>query len=314
MERFIVSDHLMYDVVILGSGPAGLQAAVHAARKKAKVLVLGRIHKSSLWWAHVENFCCVFSVTGEEMLRIGREQAENFGADTLEEDVLDASPDENGQFVVQSESGQTFKCKSLIIATGTTRNKLGAEGEKKLLGKGVSYCIDCDANFYRGEDIAVVGGESAAVSGAIHMDGIANSVHLVCEKINVAEELVQQLDESKVKVIEEATVKAIRGEDKVEGLELADGRVLDVTGVFIELGAKGVLELTSTLGVMLDESMKYIEADKKQRTNVPGIFAAGDICGPPLQMAKAVGEGCVAGIEAAKFAKRGAEAAAAAET
>ncbi|MBA4358761.1 MAG: thioredoxin reductase, partial [Desulfovibrio sp.] len=102
---------------------------------------------------------------------------------------------------------------------------------------------------------------------------------------------------------ENAKVKAIQGEKQATGLELADGTVLPVAGVFIEQGAKGVLELASTLGLTLDESMKYIEADKSQATNVPGVFAAGDICGPPLQMAKAVGEGCVAGTLAATYAK-----------
>jgi len=139
-----------YDVVILGSGPAGLQAAIHAARKKVSVLLLGKETKSSLFHAHVENFCCLFNVKGEDMLRVGRQQAVNFGSEVLEEDVLRVSP-AGSVFKVITESGQELQTSSLIIATGTTRNKLGVAGEKELLGRGVSYCVECDANFYKGE-------------------------------------------------------------------------------------------------------------------------------------------------------------------
>ena len=156
-----------YDVVILGTGPAGLQAAIHAARKKVSVLVIGKETKSSLFHAHVENFCCLFNVTGEDMLSVGRQQAVNFGAEMLEEDVLKIGPDGAG-FKIVTESGLELQSNSLIIATGTTRNKLGVAGEKTLLGRGVSYCVECDANFYKGEDVAVVGGASAAVTFAAH--------------------------------------------------------------------------------------------------------------------------------------------------
>jgi len=135
-----------YDVVIIGTGPAGLQAAIHAARKKVSVLVLGKETKSSLFHAHVENFCCLFNVSGEEMLDVGRQQAANFGSVLLDEDVLSVSRD--GQlFTITTESNITLQCKSVIIATGTARKKLGVPGEKEFLGRGVSYCVECDANF-----------------------------------------------------------------------------------------------------------------------------------------------------------------------
>src|SRR5210317_688203 len=107
-----------YDVVILGTGPAGLQAAIHAARKKVAVLVLGKETKSSLFHAHVENFCCLFNVSGEDMLDVGRQQAANFGAEMLEEDVLKVVS-EGSLFKVTTESGQALECKTLIVATGT---------------------------------------------------------------------------------------------------------------------------------------------------------------------------------------------------
>jgi len=292
-----------FDVVILGTGPAGLQAAIHAARKKVSVLVLGRETKSSLFHAHIENFCCLFNVSGEDMLSVGRQQATNFGAEMLEEDVLQIRPD--GQFFkIVTESGSELQSKSLIIATGTTRNKLGVSGEKELLGRGVSFCVECDANFYKNEDVAVVGGASAAVSGALTLLGYARTVHLVCGQLEVTDALKDQLQKSAVIVHQKAKVKEIVGQTSVEAISLDDGSELEVSGVFIELGAKGVMELATHLGVRLDDEMKYIDTNKKMETNIPGVFAAGDISGPPWQMAKAVGEGCVAGIGAATFAKK----------
>ncbi|BDQ32889.1 NAD(P)/FAD-dependent oxidoreductase [Pseudodesulfovibrio portus] len=293
----------IYDVAILGSGPGGLQAAIHSSRKKARVLMLGRIDNSSLYWAHVENYCCQVKISGEEVLRTGREQAENFGTEFRDEDVLTIEPD-GSLFSIKLESGDVVKSKTVILATGSSRNKLKVPGEKELLGKGVSYCVDCDAGFYRDEIVAVAGCRSAAAGGAVALTNFASEVHLYCEELDVAEGLRKQLIDTGVHVHEGVKIEEILGETAVTGVKLDDGSTMDVSGVFIELGAKGVLELTAMLGVQLDENMKYIEADKKQRTSVPGVYAAGDICGPPLQMAKAVGEGCVAGIEAATYAKK----------
>jgi thioredoxin reductase (NADPH) len=293
----------MYDVVILGTGPAGLQAAIHAARRKVSVLVLGKETKSSLYHAHIENFCCIFKLSGEEMITTGRQQAANFGTQFMDQDVLGIHAVEKG-FDIELEGGTAIHTKTLIIATGTQRKRLGAPGEKELLGKGVSYCVDCDGNFYRSQEVAVVGGESAAVDGALTLTEIAAAVHLVYETLDVADDLKTKLENSRVIRHPGVKVERIDGENEVQTLLLNDGRRLDVTGVFIEQGAKGLMELATTLGIMLDDEMKYIAADKQQATNIPGIFAAGDVCGPPWQMAKAVGEGCVAGLNAAKYAKQ----------
>ena len=292
-----------YDVIILGTGPAGLQAAIHAARKKASVLVLGKETKSSLFHAHVENFCCIFNITGEEMLNVGRQQAANFGADLLEEDVLNILP-EGPYFKIISESGTELVCKSLIVATGTARNKLNVPGEKEFLGRGVSYCVECDANFFKGEDVAVVGGASAAVGGALTLLDYARTVCLVCDKLEVTDVLAAELRKSKVVVYENAKIKAISGDNAARKIILTDDSEISVSGVFIELGARGVMELAGHIGIQLDDEMKYIATNKKMETSVPGVFAAGDICGPPWQMAKAVGEGCIAGIAAATYAKK----------
>jgi thioredoxin reductase (NADPH) len=191
------------------------------------------------------------------------------------------------------------------MAMGITRNRLGVTGEKELLGKGVSYCVDCDANFYKGAKVAVVGDESAAVSGALTLLFYADEVHLVSNRLQVSDRLDYQIRESDVNIHLGRKVKEIVGLDKVDELIMNDDQRLNVDGVFIETGAKGAVELAATLGVAMDEEkFQYIVTDKQQQTNVPGIYAAGDICGPPWQMAKAVGEGCVAGLSAAKFAKK----------
>lgn len=292
-----------YDVIILGTGPAGLQAAIHAARKKVSVLVLGKETRSSVYHAHVENFCCIFNIAGEEILNTGRQQAANFGAELLEEDVLNILP-EGQHFKVISENGTELICAALIVATGTTRNKLGVSGEKEFLGSGVSYCVECDANFFKDEDVAVVGGASAAVGGALTLLEYAGSVHLICDKLDVADALAAELKKSDVIIHENEKVKEINGDTRVKEIVLANNSRIPVSGAFIELGARGVVELAAHLGLQFDDEMKYIDTNKKMETNVPGIFAAGDICGPPWQMAKAVGEGCVAGLSAAGYVKR----------
>ena len=292
-----------YDVVVVGTGPAGLQAAIHASRKKVSVLVLGKEHKSSLFRAHVENMVSLFNATGKTMLETGRRQAKNFGSQFMDEDILKITADDS-RFQIETEGGNRLASKTLILATGTARNKLRVKGEKELLGKGVSYCVDCDGNFYRGEEVAVVGSESAAADGALTLAEIAGKVHLICDDLKVSEALLAKLDNSQVVVRRGAKVKEISGKEEVNAIVLDDGTTFSTSGVFIELGAKGLMELATSLGVVLDDTMRFIQADKAQRTNVPGIFAAGDICGPPWQVAKAVGEGCVAGINAADYAKK----------
>jgi thioredoxin reductase (NADPH) len=292
-----------YDVVILGTGPAGLQAAIHAARRKASVLVLGKEARSSIFHHHVENYCCVFDTTGEDIIKTGRRQAESFGAELRDEDVLGIEP-EGPRFKIRLEGGDTVAAATVVIATGTARKRLGVPGEKELLGRGVSYCVECDCNFYKGQEVAVVGTGSAAASGALTMLNYARSVHLVCDRLEVAPALEGELRKSAVVIHAGAKVASISGTEAVDGLVLQGGARLSVQGVFVELGAKGVMELAGLLGIQLDDEMKHIRTNKKMETSVPGVYAAGDITGPPWQVAKAVGEGCVAGLEAAAYAKK----------
>lgn len=294
-----------YDVVIIGAGPAGIQAAIHAARKKTNVLVLGRAENSAVYWAHVENYAFIEGIQeGKDLLAAGHRQMEKFGARKAEEDVLKMTRTEDS-FHLELESGSHVAASTIIFAMGVSKKKLSVPGEKELAGRGVSYCVDCDANFYRGATVAVAGDRSAAVDGALTLLGYADKVYLVTKQLHVSQELLDRLEKSQVEVLAKNWVKSIEGENSVTGIIFENDEKIAVDGVFIELGSKGALELATQIGVELDtEKFKYINTNRKQETNIPGVYAAGDIVGPPYQMAKAVGEGCVAGMEAAAFARK----------
>lgn len=296
---------LACDVAIIGCGPAGLQAAIHARGKKAEVCVFGKPEKSGVYRAHIANFCCFKEVVpGKDLLEAGKAQAETLGAAFIEEDVVEIT-NENDRFVLRTENDRRVTSKTLVLAMGISRKKLRVKGEKELLGRGVSYCVDCDAGFFKGLDVAVVGNESAAASGALTLLGFAKNVFLISKKLSVTKVLRQRLDRSAVQILEGTWVKEILGEKEVDGVLLTNGQTLAVKGLFVELGAKGIMDLAANLGVVFDaETFSFIETNKKQETNIAGLYAAGDITGEPWQIAKAVGEGCVAGLEAARYAKR----------
>ncbi len=293
-----------HDVVIIGAGPAGIQAAIHASRKKTSVLMLGRIENSAIHGAHVENYAFVNGISnGFDLLRIGMEQATRFGAEISPEDVLKISQ-EGVFFHLELESGRTVVARSLIFCMGVSKKKLGVPGEQDFSGRGVSYCVDCDANFYRGATVTVTGDRSAAVDGALTLLDYAAKVYLVAENLNASTELLDRLAASGVERIT-SSIKEIEGDKMVHSLLLANGDRLKTEGIFIELGSKGALQLATQIGVQLDtEFFKYIATNRKQETNIAGVYAAGDIVGPPYQMAKAVGEGCIAGMEAATYARK----------
>ncbi len=196
-----------------------------------------------------------------------------------------------------------YEAAAVILAAGITREN-AYPGEKEFLGRGVSYCVDCDANFFRGAVVCVTGDRSAAVDGALTLQHIAAKVYLIARELDVSEALKERLAKSAVERLDSRVVKIHGGARGVEAIELENGRRVEVEGLFIELGSKGALQLATMIGVQLDsESMQFIACNRRQQTNVAGVFAAGDITGPPYQMAKAVGEGCVAGMEAAIYAK-----------
>jgi thioredoxin reductase (NADPH) len=288
-----------YEIIIVGVGPAGLQAGIHTARRKHSVLILGKPQASALWYAHIENYFGVpGKVSGAELLKIGLAQAQGFGAEFLEEDVVRIEKLEPG-FLVETETGKTFQGLALILALGVKKKKKLFKDEDKFVGKGVSYCVDCDAWFYRGKRVAVIGDGSAALHGAHTLTKFAEKVYLIPLKdLSVSAEEAEKIEVIRKKPLE------IVGEDEVSGLKFEDGESISVDGIFIEIGAKGPLELLAPLGVELDpQNFNYVKVNQRMETNVPGVFACGDLTGPPLQVAKAVGEGCIAGISASDYVK-----------
>lgn len=297
----------VYDVAIVGAGPAGIQAAIHAARRKCRTLLLGRIENSALHGAHVENYACIKGVAeGKKLLETGMAQIRRFGAEISAEDVLEIDRHEDGLFAVELEGGRTVASRTVILAMGTAKNKLGVPGEEEFAGRGVSYCVDCDANFFRGATVMVAGGHSAAIDGALTLLDYASKVHLTAKELSGSEGLLRRLRDSRVEVRTGCRVKEIRGDaGGVKEILLDSGETVKADGIFIELGSKGALQLAAQLGIQMDmEQFKHIDVSRRQETNIPGIYAAGDIAGPPYQMAKAVGEGCVAGLEAAAYARK----------
>lgn len=293
-----------FDIIILGAGPAGIQAGIHAARRGTKVLILGKAANSALAKGHIENYAFVEGVaSGSEMLGKGLAQVRSFGASVLEEDAVHLSPS-GDRFTVKSESGTEHSARAVIIATGIARKRLGVPGEKELEGKGVSYCADCDANFFKKKKVVITGDGSAAAAGALHLLHFTPYVTLIAPKLAVSPGMVEELKAANINIISDRKIKEIVGQEEVKAVVLSDGSRLDTDGVFIEKGAKGILALGAELGLAVDDSGN-LAVDRDQATNVLGIFGAGDVTGPPWQIAKAVGEGCVAGIRAAELVKGG---------
>ncbi len=287
------------DVAIIGAGPAGIQAAIHASRKKVATVVLGKHVGSAARGAHIDNYFGTGKVLGDDLIAAGRSQAESTGATFLDQNVIAASG--NGPFELTLEDGSVVIAKAVILATGISRVNLGVPGEKELFGKGVSYCAVCDCNFYRGRRVVIVGNDSEAAVSAQFMTGYASETHWVFWDVTANDTLVTKAKEAGV-VFHEARPVAISGDGKVEALELDDGTTIPTDGVFIELGAKSAADLAMDLGAMpeIDDTLKV---DQSCSTGVPGLYACGDVTGKPWQVAKAVGQGCVAGMAAADHVK-----------
>ncbi len=294
------------DVVIIGAGPAGLQAGIYAARKKVRTVVVGRMRNSAAYGISLENYFGFQGVqSGTDLLRNGAEQVRSFGGEVIDMNVLSLSRDGN-LFSVKLENGEVISARSLIFATGISRKKLGVPGETAFAnGKGVSYCAVCDCNFYKGKVVALVGGQSEAAVSAEFMTRYASKVYWIASEFEADRSLIDAADKAAVERIE-ASVASINGDAKVTSVTLSDGREIALDGVFIELGGKSSADLAMDIDLMpeMDDTLKI---DSKCATSVPGVFACGDITGRPWQVAKAVGEGAVAGLSAADYSKKVAE-------
>lgn len=288
------------DVLVIGSGPAGLQAAIHAVRKAVRVLVVGKASNSAVAGTRIENYFGMPPTDGNVLLSNGEAQTKEFGCAREEVNVLSMSAISGG-FEVKLETGGTVLCKAVVLATGVSRVKLGVPGEKEFFGKGVSYCAACDCNFYKGKTVVVFGNESEAAESAALMTKYATKTYWIHDKLDVSKALEDTATEAGVESVDGA-VKSIEGSGNVEHVVLSDGRIIAVDGIFIELGGRSSADLAMDLDIM-PEVDDTIKVDGRCATSVPGVFACGDITGRPWQVAKAVGQGAVAGLSAAEYAK-----------
>ena len=289
------------DIVVIGCGASGLQAAIHAARKKTKVAVLGNPESSALWKAHIDNYFGIRSVEGKEMLRVGLEQASALGVELVKEEAISLKKVDDG-FVVTTDGMKDIECKAMIMATGISRNKLNVPGENEFHGLGVSYCANCDCHFFKKKSVAIVGDGSNAAVAALLLKDYASTVYWISQQRKASPELVERVKTTIIQMVDGWPAK-ISGEQVVKSLELKDGKVLAVDGVFIELGAKGAADMALEVDLIADEQ-GLLPVDARCKTEVEGVYACGDITGQPWQAAKAVGQGCVAGLEAASYVRK----------
>ncbi|WP_026152912.1 F420-dependent thioredoxin reductase [Methanocaldococcus villosus] len=300
---------MMYDVIIIGAGPAGLSAGVYAMRGKLKAICIekenpgGRIAEAGI----VENYLGFEEIRGYELAERFRKHAEKFKLPIIYDEVVKIEK-ENGYFKVITKKSQ-YITKKIVIATGTRAKKLNIN-EDKFIGKGVSYCTMCDAFFYLNKDVIVLGRDTPAIMSAINLKDIAKRVILITDKkeLKAAEPIMfDRLKEAKnIEIIYNAEILEIVGDERAEGVKIrvnGEEKIIKADGIFISYGhvpntdfLKGVVELDKNGFVITDENCK---------TSVNGIYAVGDVRGGVMQVAKAVGDGCIAMANIIKELQRG---------
>jgi thioredoxin reductase (NADPH) len=297
-----------YDIVVIGAGPAGLSSALYAARARRSTLVLeragagGQIAQTSL----VENYPGAPEIDGFALGERMREQAAAAGAEFRFAEVQSIERTSDS-FVVATDEGPVF-ARALIYAAGATYNELGVPGEERLMGRGVSYCATCDAAFFTGQEVAVVGGGDAALDEALFVARYAGRVHLLHRRdVFRAQRTLQErvAADPKIEVHWNTSVEAIEGANEVERLLLRDTSSgnrseLAVSGIFIFIGQTP--NTTLLRGLVPLNTDGYVETDLEMRTHVPGIFAAGDVRARSARQAiSAAGDGATAAITADRY-------------
>lgn len=291
-----------YDIIIVGAGPAGLTAAIYAARASKKVLVLeaksygGQIIEA----LDIENYPAAMHINGFDLATNMYNQAKELNAEIKFEKVIEVTSD-----LKVTTNKDSYQAKAIILATGSDHRKLGIPNESELIGKGVSYCATCDGNFYRGKDVAVVGGGNSALEETIYLSNICNQVYLIHRR-NTFRGDQKSIDEinkkANIKTILNTNVVKINGIDHLESVELNNGDVLNISGLFIAVGLIPENENFAKL-INLNE-FGYIIASEDCTTNVPGIFVAGDCRTKDLrQLVTATSDGAVAAVKAINYIK-----------
>lgn len=281
----------MYDVIILGAGPAGISASLYTKRANLKTLILyndkSGLEKASL----IENYYGFKNgITGEELYNTGIEQAKNIGVEVLKEEVVKIENNIEHFNVVTTKN--EYQAKNLILATGNKKNRPKIKGIEKFEGKGVSYCAICDGFFYRNRSVAVLGSGNYAISETNELINIADNITILT---NGKEAPEFRADNVKVDTKE---IEEIEGTDKVEEVKFKDGTTIKTDGIFVAEGVAGSSEFAKKLGIITQKDK--IVVNENMETNVKGIYACGDCTGGLLQVSKAVYEGAKAGLEVIK--------------
>lgn len=296
----------VYDVVIIGGGPAGLSAAQYAARSNLRTIVVDKSATAGAlaFTSRIENYPGLpRSISGKELLDIFREQAISFGAEYVEEQVTGVRLDSEIKEVYTFD--KTYQGRTVIIATGSMGRKPSIKGEKEFLGKGVSYCAICDAAFFKSSTVCVIGDSEEAVKEAGLLSRFADTVHLVSpsKKLKVDDDY-PTLRIQNIKVLNGQSVKSIEGSEVVERIHMSDAEgkesTLDVSGVFVYLhGTKPVIDFLGEAIELSEE--ECIISNKMMETSIPGVFAAGDVvCTEVRQVVIAASHGCIAALSAEK--------------
>ncbi len=273
---------MIYDLIILGAGPAGLSASIYASYHKLNHLVIGDIFGGTASEAaRIKNWPGSEVISGAELMQRFQHHAEGLGGKIVQAKITGLIK-KDGLFEVKAD-GQSYQTKSLIVALGTRRRKMNIPGEEKLLGKGVSYCATCDSIFFKDKIVAVVGGGNSAAMAATLLAERSAKVFLVYRgsELRCEPAVADQLKVNpKITIIYNTNVLAVNGEIKVESISLdADyqgNKILKTDGIFVEIGAMPSSELLDQLGIKLNEQ-GYINVDQWGKTNIPGVYAAGDI-------------------------------------
>ena len=302
-------DNLNYEVIIIGGGPAGLTAGLYASRARLNSLLIekGLVGGQIVNAERVENYPGFpEGITGFELGQLMHQQATKYGLKTVIAEATGIEL-EAGQKVVKTTKGN-FIAKAVIIASGSERYKLGIPGENKFTGKGVSYCATCDAAFFKEQPVVVVGGGDAAITEALHLAKFASRVIVVHRRNQLrASRILQEkaLAEPKIELLWNTIVEEIEGKNSVKRLKLrqvitGEKSTLEIAGIFISIGLKPNTDYLK--GILPLDATGHITTDDRMETEIPGIFAAGDIRHHSARQAiTAAGDGATAAIYAEKY-------------
>lgn len=291
----------MHDVIIIGQGPAGLSASIFTSRAQLKTLVIGKKEKSQLIYAkNVENyFGFPEGIDGIKLLEVGAEQARKWGAEILEEEVINIKKKKT--FTIKTSDGRNWEARAVIIATGIPIQWAGIKNEKELLGRGVHTCPSCDGPMYKGKKLAVIGNGNYAAEDALELTSYTKDITIISHNTKFAftKEFEEQLKKNRIK-LKIARVKEFVADKFLKKIIFEDGEE-EYDGAYLACGTAGATTFAAKLGIETKEGL--IKTDENGMTNMPGVFAAGNCMGKCRQIAKNVGDGCNAGISAVKFLK-----------